>query len=233
MSEFLNEENEKNEVKNNLISLIVEYCPYCTMPFEYCEYGPCYEERCLPYLQQNHPEILSPIGGTVMTTTMATTINESNNLNNEINNLKISDESNGNENENEGEGEGNEGDDNENEKKKKKRGGPKLKKVIELETKVILTKVQRQKRKYVTVVAGLESVPNLKIKDATKLFGKRFSSGASINEGQNGVKEVVIQGDVLLELPSLLISQFNVSFSFLYFMLLFVQYSFLFSLFYY
>jgi density-regulated protein len=77
------------------------------------------------------------------------------------------------------------------EKKKKKRSGPKLKKVVEVETKVVLTKVQRQKRKYVTVVAGLETVPNLKIKDAAKVFGKKFSSGASINEGPTGVKEVL------------------------------------------
>jgi hypothetical protein len=63
------------------------------------------------------------------------------------------------------------------EKKKKKRTGtgPKLKKVIEVETKVVITKVQRQKRKYVTVVAGLETVPNLKIKDASKVFGKTLS----------------------------------------------------------
>jgi density-regulated protein len=79
-----------------------------------------------------------------------------------------------------------------------------------LETKVVITKVQRQKRKYVTVVAGLETVPNLKIKDASKAFGKKFSSGASINEGPTGVKEVVIQGDVMLDLPPLLVSQFNV-----------------------
>jgi density-regulated protein len=96
------------------------------------------------------------------------------------------------------------------EKKKKKRSAPKLKKVIELETKVIITKVQRQKRKYVTVVAGLETVPNLKIKDASKAFGKKFSSGASINESASGVKEVVIQGDVMFDLPPLLVSQFNV-----------------------
>jgi density-regulated protein len=60
------------------------------------------------------------------------------------------------------------------------------------------------------VVAGLETVPNLKIKDASKAFGKKFSSGASINESASGVKEVVIQGDVMFDLPPLLVSQFNV-----------------------
>jgi translation initiation factor 1 (eIF-1/SUI1) len=73
-----------------------------------------------------------------------------------------------------------------------------------------MTRVQRQKRKYVTVIAGLETVPDLKIKDATKLFGKKFSSGASVNEAQGGGKEVVIQGDVLSDLPALLMSEFKV-----------------------
>ena len=60
------------------------------------------------------------------------------------------------------------------------------------------------------MVGGLESVPDLKIKDAAKVFGKKFSSGASINETQTGEKEVVIQGDLSFDLPPLLISEFKV-----------------------
>lgn len=73
-----------------------------------------------------------------------------------------------------------------------------------------MTRVQRQKRKFVTVVAGLETVPDLKIKDASKTFGKKFSSGCSINETQTGAKEVVIQGDVLFDLPAILMNEFKV-----------------------
>lgn len=85
-----------------------------------------------------------------------------------------------------------------------------MKKAAVLETKVVITRVQRQKRKYVTVIGGLETVPNLKIKDAAKLFGKKFSSGSSINDGHGGSKEVVIQGDVMFDLPPLLLSEFKV-----------------------
>ncbi len=80
-----------------------------------------------------------------------------------------------------------------------------------LDTKVVISKVQRQKRKYVTVVAGLESVPDLKIKDAARVFGRNFSSGTSVNESATGQKEVVIQGDVSFEVPQLLINEFKVS----------------------
>jgi len=62
----------------------------------------------------------------------------------------------------------------------------------------------------VTVVTGLETVPELKIKDAAKLFGKKFSSGASIGETPTGAKEVVIQGDVLFSLPPLLVSEYKI-----------------------
>lgn len=80
-----------------------------------------------------------------------------------------------------------------------------------MDTRIVISRVQRQKRKYITAVVGLDTVPDLKLKDATKVFGKKFSSGASINEGQGGQKEVVIQGDVSLEIPQVLISEFKVS----------------------
>ena len=37
---------------------------------------------------------------------------------------------------------------------------------------MVLSRVQRQKRKFVTVVAGLETVNDLKIKEAAKVFGE-------------------------------------------------------------
>jgi density-regulated protein DRP1 len=81
-----------------------------------------------------------------------------------------------------------------------------------MDTKVVISRIQRQKKKYVTVIAGLETVPDLKLKDATKVFGKKFSSGASISETQTGAKEVVIQGDVSFDVPAVLVSEFKVSF---------------------
>jgi translation initiation factor 1 (eIF-1/SUI1) len=42
---------------------------------------------------------------------------------------------------------------------------------LKKDAKVVITKVQRQKRKYGTVVGGLETVPDLKIKDAYRVFG--------------------------------------------------------------
>lgn len=101
------------------------------------------------------------------------------------------------------------------EKKKKKSkgsGAAAPKKSSNVETKIIISKIQRQKRKFVTVVTGLETVPDLKVKDAARVFGKKFSSGASVNDLPGGGKEVVIQGDMTLEIPNVIISEFKVSF---------------------
>lgn len=51
---------------------------------------------------------------------------------------------------------------------------------------------------------------DLKIKDAAKAFGKKFSSGASISETATGEKEVTIQGDCSHDLPAYLIKEFKV-----------------------
>ena len=95
--------------------------------------------------------------------------------------------------------------------KKKKRGGVGVprKKAAAIEVKVIVSRVQRQKRKYVTVITGLETVADLKIKDAARACGKKFASGASVGDTPTGDKEVVIQGDVYFEVAPLLISEFK------------------------
>jgi hypothetical protein len=55
-------ENGPNTDENEPLSMNkavqVVYCPTCTMPCEYCEYGARFEE-CLPWILENCPEALS------------------------------------------------------------------------------------------------------------------------------------------------------------------------------
>ena len=100
------------------------------------------------------------------------------------------------------------------EAKKSKRGpnvGVPRKKAAAGEVRVVVSRAQRQKKKYVTTITGLDTVPDLKIKDVSKSCGKKFSSGASVGDTATGGKEIVIQGDVYFEVPPLLISEFKVS----------------------
>lgn len=52
--------------KSDIVDLIditkpnkVDYCPFCSIPFEFCEFGNLYESKCLPYIQENRPELLA------------------------------------------------------------------------------------------------------------------------------------------------------------------------------
>eukprot|EP01034_Spumella_vulgaris_P025111 gene25111-31526_t len=173
------------EVPSSAVELIdfnqpqsVLYCPTCTMPPEFCEFGATFD-KCAPWILENCQEALSE-------KVLADLLGKA----------SLDDP--------EGEGE---------KKKEKKKGGgaAALKKATVYNTRVVIAKIQRQKRKYVTVVSGLETVPDLKIKDAAKIFGKKFSSGASISDSaQTNEKEVTIQGDLTFDLPPLLISEFKV-----------------------
>jgi len=98
-------------------------------------------------------------------------------------------------------------------KKDKVRGGgisAKKEKAGPGECRIVINRIQRQKRKYVTSVAGMETAPDCKLKDAAKVFGKKFASGAAVSKAANGSDEIVIQGDVQQDLPALLIEQFKV-----------------------
>lgn len=61
-----------------------------------------------------------------------------------------------------------------------------------------------------TSIVGLDTVPDLKIKDVSKACGKKFASGAAIGETATGAKEIVIQGDVYFEVPQFLMSEFKI-----------------------
>jgi len=46
------------EVPALLKPLVVEYCPICTLPFEYCAWTPK-AQKCQDWKQKNRPELLA------------------------------------------------------------------------------------------------------------------------------------------------------------------------------
>ena len=52
------EENELPLTTSTNEPITVLYCPKCTWPPEFCEYGQFYESHCLPWIMNNCPEIL-------------------------------------------------------------------------------------------------------------------------------------------------------------------------------
>jgi len=76
--------------------------------------------------------------------------------------------------------------------------------------RVVLALSTRNRRKFITTVTGLENFPEVKLKNAAKLFGRTFSCGSSVSDTPAGGKEIVIQGDCMGELPDLLWREYQI-----------------------
>lgn len=155
---------------------VVSYCPHCSMPTEYCQYGPQFKDRCLPHMQS-----------TLTEEQLARALGQAS-LEGGIVDV-----------------------------------GPKKSRVTTkeaaiLETKIVIARIQRQKKKFDTSVLGLETVPGIKLEDVAKFFKKKFSCGASVGKTAAGAPEVTIQGDVSLELPDRLMQEYKVAPSTIFFL---------------
>lgn len=60
---------------------------------------------------------------------------------------------------------------------------------------MIIKRVERNKRKYVTTITGLEA-HNLSNKDVAKALGKKMATGSSVTKTASGGEEITVQGDL-------------------------------------
>jgi len=93
----------------------------------------------------------------------------------------------------------------------KKRRGAKAKQAKIVETRVIVQKERSKGKKKTTIILGMDTVPNLKLKDVAKDFSKRFAGSSSVKEGPQGDKQIIIQGDHMEEVANMIVQKFKVS----------------------
>ena len=62
-------------------------------------------------------------------------------------------------------------------------------------SKVTIKRIERNKRKYVTTVSGMETF-GFELKKVAKDFGKKFATGSSVTKTPSGGEEITVQGDV-------------------------------------
>lgn len=156
----------------------VLYCQVCSLPAEYCEFGPDFG-KCKPWLIQNAPDLYPDL------------VKEANNREAD----KIADElqssgisSSG------GDGASHSAGASASKQEEVKRlPGGKIKKKEKQE--VIIEKVTRNKRKCITSVKGLELF-GVKLSDASKKLGKKFATGASVVKGPTEKEHIDVQGDI-------------------------------------
>lgn len=71
-----------------------------------------------------------------------------------------------------------------------------------------IKRVERNKRKFVTVVSGLE-VHGLDNKKVAKDLGKKFATGSSVTKSPTGAEEITVQGDVTEEIHDWLVEVYG------------------------
>jgi density-regulated protein DRP1 len=76
-------------------------------------------------------------------------------------------------------------------------------------TPVVISKRDRGKEKYVTVIKGIEGF-DIKPKEVASTIGKKFGTGASATKGPGGEPEIVVQGDLVYEVAEALQALFKI-----------------------
>lgn len=74
--------------------------------------------------------------------------------------------------------------------------------------KVQIKRVERNKRKHVTVITGLEA-HGLENKKVAKELGKKFATGSSVTKSAAGTEEITVQGDVSEEVLDWLVDVYG------------------------
>ncbi|CAN6563796.1 unnamed protein product [Malus baccata var. baccata] len=134
----------------------VLYCAMCSLPAEYCEFGPDFE-KCKPWLIQNAPDLYPDL-------VKEANAKETDKVANQLQSTGISS------------GGGDGAASSAPKEEVKRLPGGKIKKKKQ---EVTIEKVTRNKRKSITTVKGLELF-GVKLSDASKKLGKKFATGASV-----------------------------------------------------
>ncbi|KAL8726898.1 MAG: hypothetical protein Q9181_005889 [Wetmoreana brouardii] len=144
----------------------IVYCGVCTLPPEYCEFGGT-AKKCKEWLEKNHPDMHERLySEEAVAATLST-------LSVEAQKRAAKDT----------------------QKKEAKAAAAEAKAAeTKAQAQVLIKRVERNKRKYVTAVSGLEA-HGMDLKKVAKEWGKKFATGSSVTKTASGGEEVVVQGD--------------------------------------
>ncbi|KAL6898134.1 translation initiation factor SUI1 [Trichoderma evansii] len=158
----------------------VIYCGVCTLPPEYCEYGGTVK-KCQEWLEKHHPDMYARIWSpeALEAATSALSIDAQKRAAKDA------------------------------QKKAAKAEAAEQKQASKLASSVVTIKrIERNKKKFVTAVIGLEAF-GLDLKKVAKDFGKKFATGSSVTKLPSGGEEIVVQGDVSDELEEFILEKYK------------------------
>ncbi|KAI5966003.1 TMA22 [Candida theae] len=163
------------------------YCGVCSYPPEFCEFGISLT-KCQQWLHSKHPEIyaslypdIAPAGSSSSETAAASGDQPVSTLAAATSSLSID----------------------QNNKiqqdlaKKQHREEIKQQKELakKLSSKITIKRIERNKRKHIISISGLE-VFNIDSKKLAKTFASKFATGASVTKNAEKMDEILVQGDV-------------------------------------
>ncbi|KAF8851093.1 density-regulated protein DRP1 [Acephala macrosclerotiorum] len=159
----------------------VVYCGVCSLPPEYCEFGGTVK-KCQDWLQKNYGNMYERLWSEDALAAATSTLS--------LDAQKRAEK--------------------DAHKKALKAEAAEAKQAATIKSsKVIIKRVERNKRKFVTTVTGLENF-GLENKKVAKDLGKKFATGASVTKVASGGEEIVVQGDVSEEIEEFFLEKFPV-----------------------
>lgn len=155
----------------------VVYCQICTYPTEYCSFGSTFT-RCKEWLLNNYPQLYRELYSEER-------------LAEATENLSLEEKEKA-------------------EKEQKKREAKQEAKESreqqkKLASKVTVKSMERNKRKHVTVITGLEQFGYADLKSLAKIFGQKFATGSSVTKNASQQSEITVQGEHIDEVLDLLL----------------------------
>ncbi|KAI3403389.2 TMA22 [Candida oxycetoniae] len=145
----------------------VTYCGVCSWPPEFCEFG-ISQQKCQQWLESSHPDLYSLLYGDahLASKTSSLSIDQNNKIQQDI---------------------------------AKKQAKEQLKQEKELakkkSSKITIKRIERNKRKHIISISGLE-VFQIDSKKLAKTFASKFATGASVVKNAEKLDEILVQGDV-------------------------------------
>ncbi|PYI21127.1 eIF1-like protein [Aspergillus japonicus CBS 114.51] len=145
----------------------VLYCGVCTLPVEYCEFGGT-AKKCEDWLKDTHPDAYQQLYSEEALTSKLSSLSVS------AQERAAKDAA----------------------KKEAKAAAAEARDAErKAASKVHIKRVERNKRKHVTVITGLD-IYGLENKKLAKELGKKFATGSSMTRSAGGTEEITVQGDV-------------------------------------
>ncbi|KAF3090810.1 Translation machinery-associated protein 22 [Orbilia oligospora] len=161
--------------------LEVVYCGVCSLPPEYCEFGATVK-KCMDWLEGNHPSLHQKLySSEALESKMGTmTLEAQQKAEKDLAKKQQKEEL------------------------RQEREAAKKKSSV-----ITIKRVERTKRKYVTVVSGIEAF-ELVYKTVAKEFGKKFACGSSVTKSAAGSEEITVQGDLSDEILEELVEKYGI-----------------------